>query len=138
MRKILLTVFLTSLTVGSAAPASTLTYNFLIPAFGGDPNYFYVFKTEADAQNIYHAPEKPPQEVSPIEDFKKKITYMVMNKLADLIVQAAFGNAEEPQGHYTIGDYDINIQPTADSIQLQMTDITSGVTTTVVIPKYKF
>ncbi len=138
MKRLLLSGFLFGLfTLNSSS--STISYKFLIPAFGGDPNYFYVFKSEADAQNIYHPPEKPIHKTTPAEDFKRKLTYMVMNKLADKIVAAAFGETTEaPQGSYTVGDYEIHIQPTEDSIQVEMTDITTGVTTTVVVPKYKF
>lgn len=138
MKRIVYTIFVFFLFTFNSF-SSTVTYKFLIPAFGGDPNYFYVFKTEADAQNIYHAPEKPVTGTTPAEDFKRKVTYMVLNKLADKIVAAAFGETTEaPQGSYVIGDYEINVQPTTDSIQVEMTDITTGVTTTVVVPKYKF
>jgi len=138
MRKILLSLLSLAI-IPASSQASTMTYKFLIPSFGGDPNYFYVFKSEADVQNIYHAPEKPRKPVSAVEDFKRKLQYMVLNKLADKIVAAAFGESETvPSGSYTVGDYQISIQPSDNEIQVHLTDITTGVTTTVVVPKYNF
>lgn len=123
----------------STAEASTLSYKFLIPAFGGDPNYFYVFKTEADVQNIYHAPEKPPTPPpSAIDEFKKRLQYLILSRLSSKIVDAAFGNTESlPQGTYEIGNYQVTVQNTGESIQVNLVDTTTGSSTTVEVPFYK-
>lgn len=138
--KRLLTASICFLSLYATAEASTMTYQFLIPAFGGDPNYFYVFKTEADVQNIYHAPEKPqPQnKESDIEDFKNRLKYMILSRLADKIVDAAFGNTEElPQGTYEVGGIQVEVQPTGNEIQVHLVDTTTGNETTVEVPMYK-
>ncbi len=121
----------------TGANASTMTYRFLIPAFGGDPNYFYVFKTEADAQNIYHAPPTPTQETTPLEDFKERLQYLILSQLATKIANAAFGEETINPGTYNIGNYEIQVTPTGTEIQVNLVDTTTGNTTTVEVPLYK-
>lgn len=135
-------VFILGLLMPFSVYASTITYQFLIPSFGGNPNYFYVFKSEADVQNIYHAPEKPKPEVNDvqqqIEDFKRRLRYMILSRLASKIVDAAFGNTNElPTGTYEIEGFEVSIQPQDGEIQVQLTDTSTGSTTTVVVPTYK-
>lgn len=139
MRK-LLTVAVCFSAFCSTAEASTLSYKFLIPAFGGDPNYFYVFKTEADVQNIYHAPEEPQTqtEESDIKDFENRLKYLILSRLADKIVDAAFGNTEElPEGTYEVGGIQVEVQPLGNEIQVHLVDTTTGNETTIEVPMYE-
>jgi len=135
MKKILLlsSLFLAATTV---THASTLSYKFLIPAFGGNPDYFYVFKSEADAQNIYHAPSKPTPQTSPLEDFKNRLQYLILSKLASKIADAAFGEEELNPGTYEIGNYQIQVVPSETEIQVHLIDTTTGNETTVEVPMY--
>ncbi len=129
---------LTILTLSTiVASASTLTYKFLIPAFGGDPDYFYVFKSEADAQNIYHAPEPPPKENSTLEDFKNRLQYLILSKLASKIANAAFGGEELNPGTYEIGNFQVQVLPSETEIQVHLVDTATGNETIVEVPMYK-
>lgn len=136
MKKILLlsSLFLATTTV---THASTLSYKFLIPAFGGNPDYFYVFKSEADAQNIYHAPSKPTSKTSQIEEFKNRLQYLILSKLASKIANAAFGEGELNPGTYEIGNFQIQVVPSDTEIQVHLVDTTTGNETIVEVPMYK-
>ena len=133
----IITFLISALTLSTVASASTLTYKFLIPAFGGDPNYFYTFKSEADAQNIYHAPSKPTPKTSALEDFKNKLQYLILSKLASKIANAAFGEEQLNPGTYEIGNFQVQVVPSETEIQVHLVDTTTGNETTVEVPMYK-
>ena len=122
----------------TSAHASTLVYTPVIPSFGGNPLNWNGFLAEASAQNIYHAPTTPPPEESPVEEFKKRLQYLILSRLASKIVDAAFGSTEElPQGSYEIGDFQVQVLPSGDTIQVHLVDTTTGNVTDIEVPMYK-
>jgi len=126
------------LMMGTTAQASTLVYKPILPSFGGNPLNWNGFLSEASAQNIYHPPEKPSKTSTPVEEFQKRLQYLILSRLATKIVNAAFGEEEElPEGSYEIGNFQIQVTPSDDVIQVHMVDTTTGQTTTVEVPMYK-
>jgi len=137
--RILLWMYLLIFSFSSLSFASTITYKFIIPDFGGDPDYWYGFFNEAEKQNIYHAPEKKVEEEksSEIEDFKNRLKYMILSRLASKIADAAFGETELKPGTYEIGNFHVEVEPTGSEIKVNLVDTTTGNQTTIEVPMYK-
>lgn len=136
MRKVLLSGLMLFF-LSSTSYSSTMTYKFLIPDFGGDPDYWYGFFNEAEKQNIYHPPTKrEEQKESELEDFKNRLKYLILSRLASKIADAAFGEEELKPGTYEIGNFQVQVKPTGTDIQVILVDTTTGNQTTVEVPMY--
>lgn len=124
--------------LGFPAFASQLIYQPILPSFGGNPLNWSGLFSEAEKQNIYHAKVKKtsPFAKSPLDRFKEQLTYMILSRLADKIVSAAFGQEELEPGTYEIGGYQVNVKPSETQIEVEIIDTTTGSTTTVQVPMY--
>jgi len=137
MRRVLLLAILPVI-FGNTVWASTLVYKPILPSFGGNPLNWSGFLSEASAQNIYHPPSKPSKTTTPVEEFQRRLQYLILSRLASKIVNAAFGEEEElPEGSYEIGNFQVQVTPSDGTIQVHMVDTTSGQETTVEVPMYK-
>lgn len=134
MKKLALAVI--TLLTPSTLLASTITYKPIIPSFGGNPDNWYGLLAEADKQNIYHAPSKPPSVKTPLDRFKEQLQYMILSRLATKIVNAAFGQEKLSPGTYNIENFHIEVKPEGGEIHVFIQDQSTGSTTEVVVPMY--
>ena len=133
-KKILL--ILTTITFYYPSQASTVVYQPIIPDFGGNPYNWTGLLAEADKQNIYHAPTKPTQKLTPLDRFKEQLQYMILSRLATKIVNAAFGNESLNPGTYQIENYQVNVQQQGGEIHVNILDTSTGSSTEVIVPMY--
>ncbi len=133
-KKILL--ILTTITFYYPSQASTVVYQPIIPDFGGNPYNWAGLLAEADKQNIYHAPTKPTQKLTPLDRFKEQLQYMILSRLATKIVNAAFGTESLNPGTYQIENYQVNVQQQGGEIHVNILDTSTGSSTEVIVPMY--
>jgi curli production assembly/transport component CsgF len=133
--KSFLSVLITLLAFGQVS-ASTITWKPIIPSFGGNPDNWYGLFSEAEKQNIYHAPEKKVYSKTPLERFQEQLQYMILSRLATKLVNAAFGDEELKPGTYQIENYQVTVQQQGNEIHVELLDTSTGSTTEVVVPMY--
>ena len=119
---------------GTPALAHDLVYTPTNPDFGGNP-----FNTQglaiANAQNKFKDPSTKSSE-SQAQIFAEQLQSRLLSALSSQIVDAIFG--ENPQQHGTIsfGDQTITFDRGLDDVTLNITNDTSGETTTIVVPTF--
>ncbi|WP_456456236.1 curli production assembly/transport component CsgF [Thermovibrio sp.] len=136
MIKKLLPLFLVAIVSYSPTQASTVVYQPIIPDFGGNPYNWSGLLTEADKQNIYHAPTKPSETLTPLDRFKEQLQYMILSRLATEIVNAAFGSETLSPGTYQIENYQVTVQQQGGEIHVNIVDTSTGSSTEVIVPMY--
>ncbi len=133
--KSFLSILVTLLAFGQAS-ASTITWKPIIPSFGGNPDNWYGLLSEADKQNIYHAPKRPISTKTPMERFQEQLQYMILSRLATKLVNAAFGEEQLQPGTYQIENYQVTVQQQGNEIHVELIDTSTGSTTEVIVPMY--
>ena len=119
---------------GTPALAQDLVYTPTNPDFGDNP-----FNTQglaiANAQNKFKDPSTKSSE-SQAQIFAEQLQSRLLSALSSQIVDAIFG--ENPQQHGTIsfGDQTITFDRGLDDVTLNITNDTSGETTTIVVPTF--
>ena len=80
--------------------AGELSYHFINPAFGGNPNNYSWLMQSATTQNQY-------KDTDPLETFESDLKKRILSMLATKIVNDAFGNYTDPlqNGTYQFGTY---------------------------------
>jgi curli production assembly/transport component CsgF len=124
--------------VPGPAIATELVYTPINPAFGGNPFNAQWLMNSAQAQNKLIDPDagwKMP-ETDPIEDFQKSLNRQILYRLANKIIDMAFGEGSLESGHYDLGDYTIDIILTLNGIKIILTDIATGNQTIIEVPYY--
>ncbi|OGQ96961.1 MAG: hypothetical protein A2521_11885 [Deltaproteobacteria bacterium RIFOXYD12_FULL_57_12] len=124
----------------AAAVASELTYTPVNPSFGGSPLNAGPLMNAAIAQKDIEVPEDRSTSRNLMDDFESSLTRRVLNSLANQVIDTAFGGGDSgdlADGHYEFGDYIIDILNTeGDNIQVTITDLVGGGTTTIEVPYY--
>lgn len=129
----------------SVATATELVWTFINPSFGGSPFNGAWLLDQAQAQNKFSDnPGNPGNPGNPssllerdsLEDFENSLNRQVLYKLSRKIVDSAFGEEALEPGHYSVGDYIIDVSTDINGISVVITDISTGSTTTVQIPYY--
>ena len=121
---------------GKAAIATELIYTPVNPSFGGSPLNWSGLLNQATIQNKFK--EKRPVRVpkSPLERFTEQLEYSVFSRMANRIVDTAFGEDTLQPGEYVFGNYKISVTTDASGITTIITEISTGNTTTIQIPYY--
>ncbi|WP_457677601.1 curli assembly protein CsgF [Thermovibrio sp.] len=135
MKKLLFSL-IAALAISSSSLASTIVYKPINPSFGGNPENWSGLLAEADKQNIYHAPSNPTNTLTPLQRFQEQLQYMILSRLATMIVNAAFGEQQLTPGTYQIENFQVSVQPIAGEIHVNIVDTSTGSTTEVVVPMY--
>ena len=109
MKKLLVLVFglfvgALFLMPGSVATATELIYTPVNPSFGGSPFNGAWLLSSAQAQNKF----KEPSRYTP-RTFSDRLESMILNRLAGDIVNNMFGEEGLEPGHYTIGEYTVDV-----------------------------
>jgi len=140
MKKILIWVF--CLLVGlflmteRSAIASELIYTPVNPSFGGSPLNGTFLLNQATLQNKFKEQRSLSQPKTALERFTEQLEYSVFSRMAQRIVDAAFGEDTLKPGEYTFGDYKVSVTTDANGITVVITEISTGNTTTVQVPYY--
>lgn len=120
--------------------AQQFVYTPINPNFGG---YYYNgswMLAEAQAQNNKTAPSSSssynPYSSDPLQNFQSSLNQQILSQLSQKIVTSAFGESALTKGHYQLGSYVIDINPSSDGLHVNIQDNSNGGQTTVVVPYY--
>lgn len=131
--------FLFSLVFPVYVGASELKFEFVNPAFGGNPlNSTFLLQT-AQMQNSFKEEIKFPfQEQSLIDRFVNSFTNQFLYRMSDYVLDQIFGEdgvpSDQPQ-RYQIGNFVIEYDPTGGTYKFIITDLSTGQSTTIEVPK---
>lgn len=117
--------------------AQQLVYTPVNPSFGGSPlNGSWLF-SQAQAQNGFTGGGSSgysPYSTDPLADFTSSLNRQILNELSRNLISSMFGESGLEPGRYEIGDYIIDITPSADGITIIINDLINGGETTIVVP----
>ena len=136
----ILTITLLMVLAGSKSFAQQFVYTPINPNFGG--NYFNGswMLAEAQAQNGKTAPSSSssynPYSSNPLQNFQQSLNQQILSQLSQKIVSSAFGENALTKGHYQLGNYIIDINPSSDGLHVNIQDNSNGGQTTIVVPYY--
>ena len=121
---------------GRPAIATELVYTPINPSFGGNPLNWSGLLNQATLQNKFKEKRPPRVPKSPLERFTEQLEYSVFSRMANRIVDTAFGEDTLQPGEYVFGNYKISVTTDASGITTIITEISTGNTTTIQIPYY--
>ena len=143
MRKIkyhIAVILLFMLIVGNKSFAQQFVYQPINPNFGGSYLNGSWMLAEAQAQNNKTAPSSSSSLNSfnnnPLQNFQQSLDQQILSQLSQKIVTSAFGEGSLTQGHYQLGNYIIDINPSTDGLHVNIQDNSNGNQTTIVVPYY--
>jgi len=121
---------------GRPANATELIYTPVNPSFGGSPFNGAWLLQSATLQNKFEERRPLREPKSPLERFTEQLEYSVFSRMANRIVDTAFGEDTLQPGEYVFGNYKISVTTDASGITTIITEISTGNTTTIQIPYY--
>jgi curli production assembly/transport component CsgF len=128
-----------SLNFISSSKAAELIFQFTNPSFGGNPLYGSYYLQSAQMQNVFK--EKKDSLFQPkslIERFTDSFTNQLLYRMSDYILDQLFGKdntlPDSPKT-YTIGNFRIEYNPSGDYYTFTITDLSTGESTTIQVPK---
>lgn len=114
--------------------ATEIRYMFVNPSFGGSPLNGSFLLGSATAQNSY---EEDDEAEDSLKDFEEQLTRRVLSDISRKITNDAFGEDELLSGHYTIGDFSIDVDTgSGDGIVVEINDSSTGGSTIIEVPRY--
>ncbi|MGB3849123.1 MAG: curli production assembly/transport component CsgF [Tunicatimonas sp.] len=120
--------------------AQDFTYQPLNPAFGGNNFNYGWMLSSAQAQNGFTEEEsddfRSRFDRDPLEDFEQSLNRQVLSQLTRQLTSNQFGEGGLQEGQYEIGNYQIDVAPGAEAIQITILDISTGSQTTVSVPYF--
>lgn len=123
-----------------ALEAQDLTYKPKNPAFGGDTFNYNWLLSSAQAQDTYKDPEatsltnRANAGSTTLSDFTTTLNRLLLSQISQQLINSQFGEDGLKPGIYTLGNFTINVGPSSDGIVIDISDLTNGQTTQVVIP----
>ena len=127
------------LALASTGYAQDFTYQPINPAFGGNNFNYGWLLSSAQAQNGFTEEQDEVRsrfDRDPLQDFEQTLNRQILSQLTRQLTQDQFGEGGLQEGQYEIGNYQIDVAPGADAIQITILDITSGSQTTVSVPYF--
>ncbi len=122
--------FLFSLT----SESQNFVYQPVNPAFGGSYlNYSWLLQS-ANAQNTHEEKSETSRyERDPLADFESSMNRQILSQLSRDLMRNYFGEGLT-EGQYTVGDYEIEVAPGAEGLEVVIFDVSTGDKTTVTVP----
>jgi len=115
--------------------AQDFKYQFKNPAFGGDTFNYQWLLNSAQAQNTI-TDEETGQQDNPLDDFQESLNRQILAQLSRQIVVNQFGEDGLEEGQYQVGNFFIDVIPTAEGVKISIIDTATGDETSVVVPFY--
>ena len=135
--KPLLIVLLVSMS--QSVLAQDFTYQPTNPAFGGNYLNYSWMLSSAQAQNGFTEEQEDYRsrfDRDPLEDFEQTLNRQILSQITRQLTNDQFGEGGLQEGQYEIGNYQIDVTPGADDIQITILDVTTGSQTTVNVPYF--
>lgn len=139
IKKFLAAIFITFIFLSSSAFASELTFQFINPAFGGNPLNGSFLIQQASMQNQFKDTTSWFQQPTIAERFTESFTNQLLYRMSRSILDQIFGPDDTLPTKpvtYTIGTFQIFFDPTGTNHVFTITDLTTGKSTTLEIPKF--
>jgi curli production assembly/transport component CsgF len=138
--KFLFISLILSLSFISSSKATELIFQFTNPSFGGNPLYGSYYLQSAQMQNIFkEKKESLFKSKSLIERFTDSFTSQLLYRMSDYILDQLFGEDNTLPNSpmtYTIGNFRIEYDPSGDYYTFTITDLSTGESTTIQVPKF--
>ena len=131
LKPVFLVLALVVLGASQPCPATELVFEFVDPAFGGNPLNGTWLLNQANAQNQFEDPDAANQ-----NDFQSQLERRILSILSQRIALELLGEEGLPSGEFTIGDTLVEIIDEIDSITVKITDPTTGEETTITLPRF--
>ena len=109
------------------------------PAFGGSYLNYSWLLSSAQAQNGFTEEQDDfgsRFDRDPLEDFQQTLNRQILSQITRQITNDQFGEAGLQEGQYEIGNYQIDVAPGANDIQITILDTSTGSQTTVSVPYF--
>lgn len=121
----------------SAATAQEMVYRPLNPAFGGNPGNYGWLLNSANTQNLHEETRDSGFQRDPLADFQNSLQRQVLSQLTRDIVRREFGEGEElEEQRFEFGEFNIEVNPGTDGVQIRIFNILTGDETSVTIPNF--
>lgn len=122
--------------VSNNAAAQDFVYEPKNPAFGGNFYNYQWMLSSAQAQNSYKAPadEDKRNDRDALADFQQSLNRQILNQLSSQLITSQFGEGGIQEGQYIIGNYQIDVAPGTNGVNIVILDVNTGSQTTVTIP----
>ena len=105
------------------------------PAFGGNYlNYSWLLQS-ANTQNKFEEKSGSGYERDPLSDFENSMNRQILSQLSRNLMQNYFGEGLS-EGQYNIGNYEIEVAPGDNGLEVVIFDTGTGDKTTVTVPYY--
>lgn len=140
MKSLRYVVLVAILLIAGNVSAQQLVFSFINPSFGGNSyNGSYLLST-AQAQNNMEGKDESAYSDSyntdALSDFKDNLNRQILSQLSRKIMTSVFGEDGIEEGHYEVGDYQIDITSQSDGVNININDSSTGNETTVIVPYY--
>lgn len=137
MKKLFIAIFFLAVFFQVKTLAQDFVYQPINPAFGGNPYNYSWLIAQAQAQNDFQEDQSFSfDEEDPLAELQNDINRRVLQSLTQEFYQNQFGEDGLTEGYYKFGDYEIDISPVSEGMQVRIIDIRSGSETTIIIPYY--
>lgn len=121
----------------SAATAQEMVYRPLNPAFGGNPGNYGWMLNSANTQNLHEETRESGFQRDPLADFQNSLQRQVLSQLTRDIVRREFGEGEDiEEQRFEFGEFNIEVNPATDGVQIRIFNILTGDETSVTIPNF--
>ena len=114
--------------------ASELSFTFTNPSFGGNPFFNTHLLNTATVQNRIRDDQPAAAARDPLASFEESLQRQILSRLSRQILEQAFGEQEIVPGQFEIGDFFIDITSDIEGLTVNITDPSTGSSTTVVVP----
>jgi len=114
-----------------------LVYKPVNPAFGGETFNYQWLLNSAQAQNLIEEPENDSFSFdtgSDLENFAETLNRSILSQISRQVTTSQFGEAGLEEGSYTIGNFQIDVDNTAEGLSITILDTALGEQTQVIIP----
>jgi curli production assembly/transport component CsgF len=116
-----------------AASASPMVYTPVNPDFGGSSFNGATLLNEANAQNNHDAPQ-PKTSGNTQQSFANTITSALLGEISTNIGASIYGPNAKNSGTYLIGSTRLDFNHNGGEVNITITDLSTGQTTTVQVP----
>ena len=136
--KVVFVLSLLSLLLPTESKAQDFVYKPINSSFGGDQyNYNWLLNSATQQNRIEDPNADDALNKDPLDDFQDNLNRQILNQLSSQLVNSIFGdNNNLETGSYNLGNYQVDISEDASGVTVNVSDLTNGNFTNVVIPSY--
>ena len=120
--------------------AQQLVYTPINPSFGGSSFNGSWMLALAQAENRFTAnPYNNYYNMynsNPLDQFSQNLNNQILSQLSNKIIKSVFGEDNLTKGHYEVGNYIVDINPSSDGVHINILDNSTGDQTNIIVPFY--